>query len=446
MSKAMDIAGAFRGHEARRARRRRMGASVAAGALSVGALLSAGVPASATSRSVTVTFWNEMTGPYGVALAGEIRQFERANPGITVDSVTIPNDAALEPKLLAAIVGHQEPTLSQMNPPWGTGFIHTGSLVNLSPHLAKTSSMSPSNFYASLLEGGRWPDGRQYLFPFNVTTAIMFYNKTAFAKAGITAPPKTWQQFTADAAKMSGGSRRAFAITLVHSYPWLAFFYQAGGNFILRDGKPNPAAFTLNGPAGKALSLWATMVKRREAVLTQGYASQTDFADGTSSILVGTSAFYPYLAQAVGHKFTIGVAPLPNNVQEATSIFGGYLGMFSQATPAQRSAAFKFIEYLTSVQGTTYWANHSQGYLPVRPSVVKSDASFLATHPAQRVSLEALPTGKNPPKVAWWDQFSHQVLLNTITAVLIGKETVAGALRSAYHQAVELANRNGTYQ
>lgn len=419
--------------------------SVAAAGLSLGALVSAGAPASAASRPVTISFWNEMTGPYGVALAAEIKQFERANPGVTVDSVTIPNDAALEPKLLAAIVGHQEPTLSQMNPPWGTGFIHTGSLVNLTPYMAKARGMS-SNFYASLLEGGRWPNGRQYLLPFNVTTAIMFYNQTAFSKAGITAPPKTWQQFSADAAKMSGGSRSAFAITLVHSYPWLAFFYQAGGNFILRNGKPNPAAFAPNGPADKALSLWATMVKHHQAVLTQGYASQTDFADGTSSILVGTSAFYPYLAQAVGNKFTIGVAPLPNNVQEATSIFGGYLGMFSQATDAERSAAFKFIEYLTSVQGTTYWANHSEGYLPVRPSVVKSDAPFLATHPAQRVALEALSTGKNPPKVAWWDQFSHQVLLNAVTAVLIGKETPAAALRSAYHQAVQLADRDGTYQ
>ncbi len=112
---------------------------------------------------------------------------------------------------------------------------------------------------------------------------------------------------------------------------------------------------------------------------------------GTSSILIGTTGFYPYLDQAVANKFPIGEASLPADKVSATSLFGGYLGMFSKATPAQQSAAFAFIKYLTSKQGQLYWMEKSQGYLPVRSDVAQAAQSFLSIHPAQQVSLSVLP-------------------------------------------------------
>lgn len=394
---------------------------------------------------VTITFWNEMTGPYEAALDKVIHQFELQHKNITVDDVVVPNDATLEPKLLSAVVGQDPPTISQMNPPWATGFIETGSLVNMNPFIKSSSGFSLAPYYPNLLKAGRWPDGGQYLMPFNMGAAIMYYNKNAFQQAGITSPPTTWNEFAKDAAKLSGNGRQAFAITLVHTYPWLAFFYQAGGNFVLKNGQPNPAAFSATGPAVKALTLWSNMVDNGSAVLTQGYGSQTDFANGTSSILIGTSAFDPYLVQAVANKFPIGIAPLPGDVTQTTSAFGGYLGIFSKATASQQTAAMEFVKYLTSKAGQLSWMENSQGYLPVRDDVASSAASFLATHPEQKVSLSVLPNAIMSPKVAWWDEFSHQVLLNDIEAVLLKKETPAAAMNSAYQQAKALAQKDGTY-
>ncbi len=403
-------------------------------------------PPAKPNSPVSITFWNEMTGPYETALNSEIYKFHQIHPNITIKDVVVPNDAALEPKLLAAVVGGNPPTLSQMNPPWATGFIQTGSLVNLSPLIKSPQGFSLKAFYPNMLKPGKWPNGDQYLLPFNMGASIMYYNKAAFQKAGFTHPPATWPEFSQDAVKLSGPGKQAFAITLVHTYPWLAFFDQAGGDFVTKDGQPNRAAFAANGPAVKALTLWRNMVTSGSAVLTHGYASQTDFANGTSSILIGTTGFYPYLQQAVAGKFPIGEASLPADKVSATSLFGGYLGLFSKASAPQQHAAFQFIKYLTSKSGQLYWMEHSEGYLPVRSDVAKSAASFLATHPAQAVSLAVLPTAIAEPKVAWWDQFSHQVLLSDITAVLIGKQTPAAAMHSAYLQAVALAKKDGTYE
>lgn len=88
----------------------------------------------------------------------------------------------------------------------------------------------------------------------------------------------------------------------------------------------------------------------------------------------------------------------------------------------------------------------SHGYLPVRSDVAQAAQSFLNSHPAQQVSLSVLPNAVAEPKVAWWDEFSHQILLNDITAVLINKETPQAAMHSAYQQAVSLAQKDGTCQ
>ncbi len=396
-------------------------------------------PKTTAGQKVTITFWNEMTGPYQVALNGVIAAFETQNPQITVDSVVVPNDAALQPKLLTAVVGHDLPTISQLNPYWGPEFISTKSLVNLTPDISKASNFGLGEFYGRLLAAGRWPGNKQYLLPFNVSDCEMFYNQSAFQAAGITSPPATWSAFAADAAKLSTGSHHAFAITLVHSYPWRAFFNEAGGQFATASGQPNRSAFAPGGAGVAAMSFWQQLVNKGQAVLTQGYASQTDFANGTSSILVGTSAFYPYLVPAVAGKFKIGIAPMPSGKITSTSVFGGYLGMFSQASPAQQAAGFKFIQYLTSKQGQLYWMEHSNGYLPVRADAAAAGKSFLATHPAQETALKSLADATPEPQYAWYDQFDIQDLIPGIQAVLIGKSSPTAEMSALYGDAKSLA-------
>lgn len=398
---------------------------------------------STSGKKVTITFWNEMTGPYEVALNGVISAFEIQNPRITVDSVVVPNDAALEPKLLSAVVGNDLPTISQLNPSWGPKFITTKSLVNLTPDIRRTSNFGLSAFYSKLLDAGRWPGNKQYMLPFNVSDSEVFYNESAFQAAGISSPPATWAQFTSDAAKLSNSSDHAFAITLVHSYSWRAFFNEAGGTFGTASGQPNRSAFAANGPCVAALSLWQKMVKDGSAILTQGYASQTDFADGTSSILIGTSAFYPYLVPAVAGKFKIGVAPMPAGKVSSTSIFGGYLGMYSQATPSQQAAGFKFIQFLTSEKGQLYWMEHSDGYLPVRTDAAAAGKSFLASHPAQATALRQLADATPEPTYGWYDQFDSQDLIPGIENVLIGKMSPAAETAALYSDAQSLASSGG---
>lgn len=424
--------------------------------LAAGSLLLAGCGQTPTSSAapttlkgpVSITFWNEMTGPYQAVVTSEINAFHKLHPNITVQDVVVANDTALRPKLFSAIVAGDPPTVSEMNPPWATGFISSKALVPLSTFIRGPQGLSSSqikDFYPSMLNGGKWPNGTQYLMPFNLSTNIMFYNKTAFTAAGITHFPTSWTGFYNDALKLSTHGRKAFAITLVHSYPFLSFFYGAGGHFVGPKGQPNASAFAPNGPAVKALTLWTKMVNHNAAVLTSGYASDTLFGNGSSVILEATSAASPYLKQAAAGQFTIGTAPMPSDVTAATALFGGYLGIFSKATPRQQLAAWEFIKFLTSTQGTVLWAEHSQGYLPVRLSAKQLMTSYLSGHPAQSTALAALPEARAEEKPAWWSQFSDQILINAIDAALLNKMTPAAAMHQAYQQVIQEQAQTGDY-
>ncbi|PSR19902.1 MAG: hypothetical protein C7B45_17620, partial [Sulfobacillus acidophilus] len=100
------------------------GSVALAGSLLTMALAGAAAPRPAVSHAkVTITFWNEMTGPYEVALNRVMAAFGKKYPNIHIDDVVVPNDATLEPKLLAAIVGNDPPTISQLNPSWAADFV-----------------------------------------------------------------------------------------------------------------------------------------------------------------------------------------------------------------------------------------------------------------------------------------------------------------------------------
>jgi multiple sugar transport system substrate-binding protein len=55
--------------------------------------------------------------------------------------------------------------------------------------------------------------GKTYAVPLSFVAMTMYYNQDLFEKAGITAPPKTAEEFAADAAKLTQGNVKGFDIT-----------------------------------------------------------------------------------------------------------------------------------------------------------------------------------------------------------------------------------------
>ncbi len=133
----------------------------------------------------------------------QISRFEAANPGDKVQVTLLPVDnSQLAAKVDAAFASGQVPDLMVLyTGAYTTDYVQ--DLMSLNSYVDKTSG-----FYNEL---SNWDlscnnydcdNGHGSIFgiPISGGTYVLFYNKALFKKAGISAPPATYQQWYADCA------------------------------------------------------------------------------------------------------------------------------------------------------------------------------------------------------------------------------------------------------
>jgi multiple sugar transport system substrate-binding protein len=82
-------------------------------------------------------------GEEGKKIAEMARRFERANPGVTVETQAIPWEAA-HAKLLTAVVGGIPPDVSQIGTTWMAEFATMGALEPLDHRAAESPTANPT--------------------------------------------------------------------------------------------------------------------------------------------------------------------------------------------------------------------------------------------------------------------------------------------------------------
>jgi len=117
-------------------------------------------------------------------------------------------------------------------------YVDAGVLLDVTD-IAKERGFDPSVTYPKAAPALSI-EGRQYCFPCNVNTNILFYNKNLFDKYGVPYPPRqpTWDELVALAQKVTirpPGSKlpECFGIASIN---WQELLYMAGGRFFNEDG------------------------------------------------------------------------------------------------------------------------------------------------------------------------------------------------------------------
>ena len=139
------------------------------------------------------------------------KQYEAAHKNVTVQ--WLPNNTAsitaANATLESQASGGSAPDLVwEQYGPVTSGGLPNGLLQNIKPYLDKPNPYVPGNsswlslFTASTLPYMTSPNGDIDIILGSDVETGMFYSKTAFAKAGITATPTTWAQFIADLGQL----------------------------------------------------------------------------------------------------------------------------------------------------------------------------------------------------------------------------------------------------
>ncbi|HET7342605.1 MAG TPA: extracellular solute-binding protein, partial [Methylomirabilota bacterium] len=157
--------------------------------------------------------------------------------------------------------------------------------------------LSPStrdDFLEAFARGGVW-QGKLYGFPILASARAFFYNRTLFEKAGITAPPRTWDELLADARKVQalGGGVIGYALPLgpeEAQAEWSIWMWNNGGDW--KDGERWAIDSDRNV---RTLTFLADLAnKHRVTQVNPGKTNRTDgafqlFKDGKVGMVMGFS-------------------------------------------------------------------------------------------------------------------------------------------------------------
>ena len=421
--------------------RRGIAAAVLATAIAVSASAcgSSGGTASgsaAASGPVTITWWDTSDAtneaPTYKAL---VAQFEQANPTIKVNYVSVPFATAQTKFTAAAAAGKGAPDVLRSDVGWLAGFAQQGFLVPLdgTPAAAEKSSFEPQLIQQATYQG------KLYGVPEVTDTLALMYNKQLFAKAGITAAPKTWDELKADSAlvKQKAGVD-GFAFNPA-SYYAMPFLFGEGTDML--DASSKKLEFN-SAPAAKAINTIKDLVAApgvsKLDTTPNGYTNIMDaFESGkVASIIQGPwETTNVFKGASFSDKSNLGIADVPaGSAGKAGAPIGGHnLIAYAGSDAAHQAAAEKFIAFMTSAASQVTIATKNDT-LPTRQDAY---TSAVTANPGIAGFQAVLSSGVPRPAVAHYSDL-YTPFGTELVKMLSGQESVQQGMSNTTVQSQKL--------
>ena len=242
-------------------------------------------------------------------------------------------------------------------------------------------------------------DGKFLCLPFNPSSPIMYYNKTAFEAAGITEVPTTFAEIEAIAQQLVDGSDCKYAMGLsIYGWFFEALLVGSGHYYVDNEnGRIAPATkieYDTNGGGQLVMESWKRLVD--EGVCfnygVDNDSSKAAFMAGDTAITFESTAQLTTITN--GSSFEVGAAMLPSVLDERVDraiIGGGNLWLVNSGNEQRMADAWTFMKFMASAEpaaefsmATGYYAANAKAY------EVPEYVEFLDSHPNAKVALDQL--------------------------------------------------------
>ncbi|MDR7465221.1 MAG: ABC transporter substrate-binding protein [Armatimonadota bacterium] len=342
------------------------------------ALLSAGGAAYAQGP-VKITLWHAMGGArYEAITKGIAEGFNRAYPNYTLEPLFTGSYAETLTKAIAAIRAGNPPHIVQVYEVGTQTMIDSGAIIPVTD-LVPPGEINFADYIDPILKYYT-VRGKLYSMPFNSSTAILYYNKDIFRKAGLDPerPPQTFDELEQMGRQILRSGVARGAVT----FGWPAWIFEqmfAYHNKYYANNENGRAAraskVLFDQPFGVYLaSRWATWA--REGLLVYGgreYAPNRAFLAGEVAMLMQSTSQVSTIER--GAKFAVGTAFLPRipGQPRGKSVIGGASLWVLKGRGRSRSeldAIVAFFKYLNQPTQTAQW-HRDTGYFPATQSAVR---------------------------------------------------------------------------
>ncbi|HEY0701043.1 MAG TPA: extracellular solute-binding protein, partial [Micromonospora sp.] len=375
--------------------------------------------------SGTITFWHGYSNDakeVKVLREVVIPGFQAKHPGTTVKDVAV-RDTDLRQKVLTAATAGQGPDVLRADIVWVPEMAKLGLLDRLDKSMSDFQTHADRVFPGPLATNKY--KGGYYGLPLDTNTRIQMYNSAVLARAGVSAPPKTFEELTALGDKLAATGAQAFYEGGLGGWQVLPWIWSAGGD--ITDPEHTRATGHLNSPqslAGVQLlyDLYTgKQISNRITGATGGLPGDDGLAQGKYATILDGPWMYPIFASKYP-KFKVEVAPVPAGPGGSVSVVGGEDVVVFRGSK-NKALALEFTRYLLSTEAQTAFAKAGQ------MSVLK-DLDHASINPTFGPFAQQLQTARPRPPVPSWTRIDD-LLQKKLQAAFKGEMTLRQALDSA---------------
>jgi raffinose/stachyose/melibiose transport system substrate-binding protein len=348
----------------------------------------------------TLTLFTYVDAPTTKALkAGLVDFTKQTKIKVVVDDLPGSGAAIYPGKLKTELAGGKGPDIWQI---WGGSigkpFADNGFAADLTQYFKQYGW--GSKIPATTVDGMKW-NGKSYGLPLTSITVTAWYSKAAFAKAGISAPPTTYAELTADNDKLVASGQ--VPVGLGGKYGWdvmrlFEYLLEKDAGPTLHDKLLAGTASWDNPAVVKAfteLREWSTKGWLPQGVMgLDPSVTEPGFTQGTYAYTIaGGWADSSYIQKAADPS-AYGTFALPTD-QNPNRHSGWVEGYMINAASKNQAAAAKLLNYLAEVSTQKKIQNTSSSVKGAGPSATTNptsveNAKIAASAPFYTIQDQAL--------------------------------------------------------
>jgi multiple sugar transport system substrate-binding protein len=195
----------------------------------------------------TVEYWNLFGGGDGVRMQQMQAGYEKANPNIPLQAVTLAWGNPYYTKLSLATVGDKPPHVAVSHLTRMVTLVHAGLLQELRTEDLARHGMTPDKFNQRAWQAGL-VDGKAYGIPIDTHPFVLFYNIDICRQAGLIEGENQLKKFDGEAGfadalekvkQVTGQYGATHGINADYATPWRFFhsmYAQLGGEVLADNG------------------------------------------------------------------------------------------------------------------------------------------------------------------------------------------------------------------
>ncbi|MFQ5917732.1 MAG: extracellular solute-binding protein [Candidatus Binatia bacterium] len=403
------------------------------------------------SHAVTeISFWHAMSGRRLPAVERIVNGFNAAHPNIKVKAQFTGKYKEVIAKTIAAVKAGKPPHIAQVYEVGLQTMLDSGVILPIH-ELFKPGEVDfgdvvgPIRDYYSV-------KGKLYSMPFNSSTAILYYNKDLFRKAGLNPnePPTTYKGLEKIGKKLVSSGVVPNALST--GWPaWIIEQAHAYHNIYYADNQ--------NGRKG-----WATKVSvnqkfgvkyvktmsrfAKDKVYIYGgreYSANKAFLAQQIAMLIQSTSSVGSIEKAAKGRFEVGTSFLPRfeGYSRGNSVIGGAtLWVLKGHSKEDYDGIKEFLKWIIRPEVTMQW-HKDTGYFPVTNGALKKllDEGWFSEHPNHLTAFLQILSGVRTPESQGVKLGNFVEIRNIVQTALEKSFSGAASPEAALDEATKEANR-----